>query len=357
MKRFSIFFFIVGFFASGVAFSQEMTFVQSGNGGNCNGCAWVAAQGEITSDTPDIFRKYINEYGRPYLIVFDSPGGSLLSGIELGRLIRETGATTSIGRTVSLSGDLAHLEEIEPGVCVSACAFAFMGGVERWVGNEDSFGVHRFRVTANKSVDSEIVQRLVGISLLYVVEMGVDPAVVILASGTSSEKMYWFEKNELDQYGLDTSGSRVDPWKLEPYKNGLILTTTYRESVRRSIDVRIYCRYGERGTFLLLSEYNEHFARQNTDGILFWRNDLGYDPSLKLGEVTYVFQKENLVFQTLKESTFHVSLKIPYLLIAHEGEKLSFDPRLARVYGSLLNFSVVLPDRQWLSVVANNCIQ
>ena len=119
------------------ATAQEMTFVLSGTGGNCNGCEWVAAQGEITEDTPAVFSAYIRDFGNPHLIVLNSDGGNLLAGIELGRMIRAAGANTAIGETRSLSGDLSHLEETIPGVCASACAFAFIGGVERWVGPKD----------------------------------------------------------------------------------------------------------------------------------------------------------------------------------------------------------------------------
>ena len=43
--------------------AEEMTFTLSGNGGNCVGCEWVAAEGEITPKTPDKFRQYLSDSG------------------------------------------------------------------------------------------------------------------------------------------------------------------------------------------------------------------------------------------------------------------------------------------------------
>ena len=36
-----------------------MTFYLAGNGGNFVGCEWVAAQGEIMPETPELFQLYV----------------------------------------------------------------------------------------------------------------------------------------------------------------------------------------------------------------------------------------------------------------------------------------------------------
>jgi len=124
------------------ALAEPMTFELSGNGGNCVGCEWVAAEGEITANTPQAFRDYVSQWGPPHFIALDSPGGSLVSGIELGELIRATGATTLVSDTHPMP-EMEHDEEQGLGVCASACVFAFMGGLERFIDDEDRLGEPR----------------------------------------------------------------------------------------------------------------------------------------------------------------------------------------------------------------------
>ena len=83
------------------AAQDAMTFRTAGNGGNCGDCVWTVAEGRITADTPADFIAYWGPEeteGSP-LVVLHSPGGNLLAGLELGRLLRERGTRTRVART------------------------------------------------------------------------------------------------------------------------------------------------------------------------------------------------------------------------------------------------------------------
>src|ERR1035437_2483096 len=116
-----------------------------GSGGN----AWIVADGEITADTPKMFRQFlVSEQIKPgsrYEVYLNSPGGNFLGGLELGEIIREFGFGTRIARSVSLGIPLVNFGQAEhdgPGACYSACAFAFLGGSWR-IAAERSLGVHQ----------------------------------------------------------------------------------------------------------------------------------------------------------------------------------------------------------------------
>jgi hypothetical protein len=64
-----------------------------------------------------------------------SPGGSLLPALKLGELIRAGGYNTSLGE-----------------ICASACAYALIGGVNRYIAQKDS-GVDRDY--DNRNVDAD----------------------------------------------------------------------------------------------------------------------------------------------------------------------------------------------------------
>ncbi len=335
-----------------------MSFRLAGTGGNCNGCQWTAAQGEITSDTPRLFREYLRERGQVHFVVLNSPGGDLLAGLELGELIRSSGATTGVGKTVQLQGEgVSHLEEIKPGICASSCSFAFMGGVERAVNDGSRLGVHQFYTTNGNEISSTDTQTLAGLTLFHTIRLGIDPRVIVAASGTSPEQIFWFNDQELSEYGLDTSKDRTDPWRLEPYKNGMVLTTRHHDSVRRSVAITMFCRYENQRWQVLISEENAHSAKQMKAGKFFnFQNEYPSRPTLSVGATRYRVQPENVEFQRISGNTVMVSIDLPANILRSGETKLEFDPDFARVFGSLLSFDVQLPSNDWLKVTGENCI-
>ncbi len=157
------------------AFAEPMTFVLLGartlpcTNRDANVC-FIQAEGEIDADTPERFRAFLAgldiEAGalRGREMVLSSPGGDVDGAMALGRIIRETGLTTEIGkhrgprRICRASPDYDGLlvvagqqrdadlretfaarpcidvqESFEITSCLSACVFAFMGGEERTV--------------------------------------------------------------------------------------------------------------------------------------------------------------------------------------------------------------------------------
>ncbi len=345
----------VNFLALSVA-SEPMSFQLVSNGGNCTGCEWVAAEGDITPDTPDDFRRYIEEYGAPHFISLHSPGGSLIAGIELGELIRETGATTEIGKTVSMGADYYNNKQTSPGICASACAFAFMGGIERYIGEQDLLGVHQFYSADNSGFASEIIQTLVGYSLIHTLRMGIDAGVIVAASGTSPEEIYWFDRHELVAFGLDTSGSFTDPWVIEPYRSGLVLTTKVHTSTRRSVAVTLFCRAQTGRWHLLIAEPYTNY-NQLVDGDFFrFKQQFPSRPTISIGEQSFNVTENDVEFQRLSGDQILVSLFLPINSGGLAGKRIRFDPDLARVFGQLMFVNVELPSLAWLESIGRNCI-
>ena len=125
-------------------------------------------------------------------IEFTSPGGNLLAALKLGELIRNAGYDTSLGE-----------------VCASACAYAIMGGVKRYLAQKtvdlDSdydnrfigasgtkLRIHQFyrsdaltepQKKAFSAIDKSTDQMLMGILLEYTLRMGIDTRLVSTASG------------------------------------------------------------------------------------------------------------------------------------------------------------------------------
>ena len=79
-----------GFLQADIALNQPMTFAAVGNGGDCNGCEWVAAQGNIISDTPKQFFSFLKVKEKreenSYNTVARDFGGSPEEAMALGQV-------------------------------------------------------------------------------------------------------------------------------------------------------------------------------------------------------------------------------------------------------------------------------
>lgn len=238
---------------------SKVRFESVGNGGNCAGCGWILAEGEITAETPADFDKFFGpavaretRY-RPTLVL-NSPGGNLIAGIELGQRIRRFGLNTEIGYSRKIDG---YSYEIEPGVCASACAYAFVGGVSRSIdemfaftkkdGASSKFGVHRFfrkdalsnldiKRYAARDLDQE--QQLTSLIAVYLTSMGIDATLLGLAAEADANSMRWLTRTELESLRVVYNPSHFLPWAVEPYRNGAIAFT---QSQDKGTTISLHC--------------------------------------------------------------------------------------------------------------------
>jgi len=128
----------------------------------------VLAEGEITPDTPEVFEQFVKEqnFSVMRIVQFNSGGGDLGAGLDLGRAIRHAGWSTGVAALGTVGG------ATQPGECNSACTFAFLGGVTRSIAPGSKYGVHRFW-SDKGDLNEQIVQKFAGQLVAYIHEMGV----------------------------------------------------------------------------------------------------------------------------------------------------------------------------------------
>ena len=161
---------------------KPMRFYYSDHSCTGNAVSWpYIAVGIITEDTPLAFAEFAKKNGPDTPIEFTSPGGNLLAALKLGEMVRQAGFDTSLGE-----------------ICASACAYAIMGGVKRYVAQKtidrDSdygnrfigasgtkLGIHQFyrsdslsepQKKAFSAIDKSVDQMLLGILLEWVLTRG-----------------------------------------------------------------------------------------------------------------------------------------------------------------------------------------
>lgn len=253
------------------AYDAPMQFTEHANGGSCSSCAWTAAIGVITPETPELFRAHLREHG-PGLTYFHSPGGNLLAALELGQILRDHRVTTAVGATVLDDPSRPRTGWfVEPGNCFSACAFAFMGGHRRAVngfmgsaGYGNRLGVHQYyepgmdlslateRARAALFSRFEPHQAITALLAEYLQSMGIDQKVLGIAASTPSDRMYVFSEDEWLHFGIERIAT-YGAWFLEPYRNGVVAASRATEDHLWVQQATFFCRSADRKPRLLLT--------------------------------------------------------------------------------------------------------
>jgi hypothetical protein len=133
-------------------------------------------------------------------VPLDSPGGSVIDALEMGRLIREKGFTTSVA-----AGSL----------CASSCPLVFAGGKERLATASSAIAVHQ--IYAATPADTTLASRLAAAGNAmsdaqsmtaeisrYMLEMGVDAEVWLRALETPPDRLSYFSADDLIRLKLAT---------------------------------------------------------------------------------------------------------------------------------------------------------
>jgi hypothetical protein len=176
--------------------ANAMTFERVDGAQICRTDPCVLATGEIDTGTAGEFKAFLHksDVHAGATVVFDSPGGVLLESLALGRVIREAGLYTAIGRYDREKGEFTTGAS-----CVSACAYAFLGGVQRDVAAKAHFGVHQF--SADPAVPDSIsvadAQALMGLISIYMNRMVGNSSLLVLAAATPPSGSHWLSSREL----------------------------------------------------------------------------------------------------------------------------------------------------------------
>jgi len=264
---------LTAFICCGQATAGRMKFTYGYSGGNCNDCEFMVAEGTIEDDSVDDFRKLDG----PGLIYLNSDGGSLMGALALGNEFRKKGVRTIVGMAVPRD-DNPDIQDIsEKAVCLSACTYAFLGGVERTVPAGAKYGIHSFSSEAKpgseasySAADITNAQILTGILLEYTQRMGADPILVKMASEQPADAMYDLSEGELDQFRVNWNPVLTPPPHLEIYRDRLVGVT---QTADKSATVTLFCK--DHGLNVMISKETPDADDDSIQGQMLLSTDSG----------------------------------------------------------------------------------
>jgi hypothetical protein len=146
---------------------------------------------------------------REATVYFNSPGGLLSEGMALGRLIRERGFATSVGRRN------AHGFVPFAGACYSACVLAFIGGVYRFDPSASRLGVHRFWTPSSDAADADTAQIISASIVTYMRDMRVDVGLFERMTRVGRDRILLLGRRELAQLRVTNDGRLGAKWALD----------------------------------------------------------------------------------------------------------------------------------------------
>ncbi|MGP8232496.1 MAG: hypothetical protein ACLQL2_07500 [Methylovirgula sp.] len=177
--------------------------------------AVIAAEGEITDQTPEQFLEFVQENvnrASLHAVVFlDSPGGKVEASMELGREFRRLGTAAIVARVDPNSR--GGMSSFVGARCLSACVYALIGAKKRVIPPESLVGIHRmfayvdsvdargdaerYRLYDNGSMRAALSH--------YTGMMGVSPALITRAEHISSDQIHILTRREIARYRLGSS--------------------------------------------------------------------------------------------------------------------------------------------------------
>lgn len=172
-----------------------------------HGGEFIYAEGEIGSGTADEFAKFVKQKGIANArVIFNSPGGSLIEGIKLGRVIRALRFDTGIGAY----SEQFDLDANRQAICASACAYSFAGGVNRFIDESSGrLGLHQFYGNTAEDVSGEMAQQISGLLVAFLDEMGVDAKAFSISTTANRDGMIWLNPQDARTLRFANNGSEL----------------------------------------------------------------------------------------------------------------------------------------------------
>jgi hypothetical protein len=236
---------------------MKVAIVRSSEAGCTTLCpAWIMAEGEITADTPALFKKVLAATGQRHLpVIIRSPGGDLDAAMMIGRMIRQRQLAVGVGWTrfdgCAPADAACRLPRRQNGIyrgivvdargfCNSACPLVLAAGSQRYAHLYTFVGVHQVRTRFTKEVvtyrehyriidgkktiiDRELVsrkpvrtfeksgidERLAAVLTGYFTEMGVKAAIIDEMNKAPPTAIYRLRPSVMEALGLTTSRQPV----------------------------------------------------------------------------------------------------------------------------------------------------
>ena len=253
MKRVQLFL----VFALSALFANEVTAVELGTL-HYNATLIITMSGPIEAGDAEKFMQFWTENAYDaftFKVAMDSPGGNLADSIKIGRFLREQSAVTFIEKYPPREPAQSDWEYLEAAIplggagCYSACALAFMGGVNREVPEGAEIGFNQFYAGDDVASAPDVMTDTQTVSAMissYLREMGAARELFELMSITPPEQLFIPQQDDLNHLGIMPS-TAFENFQLMPKEGEVVavaINPRNQGTLERLYEIETYCWKG-----------------------------------------------------------------------------------------------------------------
>jgi len=159
------------------------------------------------------------------IVLLNSQGGDLSTGIRLGQIIRQKNFNTRVGQTQEQPASIIKI----PGSCLSSCALAFLGGVERQLDAQDELGFYPLQSTkksSSKISEEDLVKALANIDR-YLMQMNISGKLLEQMMRTETASPLLINQTIARTLNIENaSKGELNPWRVQHLDNGIVIAIT-----------------------------------------------------------------------------------------------------------------------------------
>jgi len=327
-------------------FAKKLTiYLAKGPANACGaGCdRWIAIEGEIDREAAQRIRTFLFPIKDRHLPIYlHSPGGNVEQSYAIARFLRAHKAIARVGRTTvpacftGTQTDAACLKvkaakgEVEAelttrnAMCVSACAYLFLGATDREVAPDSVLAVHNSRLmfVVHGNPSPQVVadfRRREMVSAdrdrnLFLAAMGISHELSELIRTVKFENLHVLTRPELYRFGIDTRPLPETLWAVEketrPYVRKIAQQKKGDGGAFRMMEWRLFCENKDRGRLMFVREFDEGAAGKSTVVMM-----AGAAKAIAFGRLPARFGKYEVWSDPVGSDTVKAMLAVPHLQI------------------------------------------
>ncbi|MCC8962744.1 ATP-dependent Clp protease proteolytic subunit [Bradyrhizobium sp. Pear76] len=329
-----------------VGFAKRLTiYLAKGPANACGaGCdRWIAIEGEIDRDAAARIRSFLLATKDTQLPIYlHSPGGNVEQSYAIARFLRARKAVARVGRTnvpacsTGTQVDAACLKikaakgEVEAelttrnAMCVSACAYLFLGATTREVAPDSVLGVHNSKLMfvvhghpPPQAVADFRRREMVSADRdrnLFLAAMGISHELSELIRTVKFESLHVLTRPELYRFGIDTRPLPETLWAVEketrPYVRKIAQEKKGDGSSFRMMEWRLFCENRDRGRLMFVREFDEGVAGKSTVVMM-----AGATKTIAFGRSPARFGKYEVWSDPVSSDSVQAMLAVPHLQV------------------------------------------
>ena len=172
------------------------------------------------------------------VVLLNSQEGDLSSGIRLGQVILQKGFNTRVGRAQEQQNTTVKA----PGVCLSSCALAFLGGTQRQLDDRDELGFFSLQSTQkppSKLSEEDLKKALANIAR-YLEQMNINGTLLEQIMRIEGNGPLLINPTSAKALNIENATKgELNAWRVQALDNGVLIAITSQKQTQGQFNITL----------------------------------------------------------------------------------------------------------------------